>query len=760
MVSLLVHIKPHPTLVLLMNCFSIPCLLYRLRTSAAFTNIDGLREIDNVIREALVVVRAVKFVSFVVVVVRSLVRCRISFRFGSSRAMHLIDSKKLHEGTVEICRGPEDCGLICASRGLWTKAVADVVCRHMGFGEAMETFSNNKFKTSSSLSTFATSSLECSANANSLAECRVGNWRPENECSEDSVAGVACEGLCTSSQFRCGDGHCIPKTWVCNGEKECGDNSDEENCGKTEQPMVEHTTSASIVKRTPESTVSVSAPSTASPLSSSTTLAVAPQVQPVTRAVSRDGVVKLVDGTASYEGSILLCNPKNLSDCGYLCANLTKIAADVVCRQLGLGDSKAVFPANRFNTAANVYGYALNMLKCEAHSQKVQDCSMNNWKQANCPFHKLTGVRCEGECLDSEFRCSDSRCIPSNWICDGSSDCDDGGDELLCDTPTKSSVASSEVTSTAASNPPSQARSIGKISLVGGSVPQEGTVMVCNARNHSDCGLVCDDGWTLETADLVCRQLGYGPAIEATFVNAFSTNVSLSGGFVLADLHCDTAAATTLADCRHTYWRGLLATQCHPFEVAGVRCAGSCSRDHFACTSGKCVPLNWVCDGGDDCGDGSDEPAHLCASPEARARFIQHVGHGSVRPVMDDSSSNALMLGICVGGSLAVIAVLLLVFWRYRSVLDATARRLAVGPSIHFSKMKPERQGCNMTEPLFADPIYRASQEDEAPGGGAIRMERRTKSESSATSDRWDSMQCLFPENRDSDRLDRIAETT
>lgn len=32
--------------------------------------------------------------------------------------------------------------------------------------------------------------------------------------------------------IRCNNGHCIDKNWICNGQNECGDNSDEKNCGQ------------------------------------------------------------------------------------------------------------------------------------------------------------------------------------------------------------------------------------------------------------------------------------------------------------------------------------------------------------------------------------------------------------------------------------------------------------------------------------------------------------------------------------------------
>lgn len=47
-----------------------------------------------------------------------------------------------------------------------------------------------------------------------------------------SSAILAEEKKCTEKQFRCGNGQCIPNTWLCDKDKDCIDGSDELNCGK------------------------------------------------------------------------------------------------------------------------------------------------------------------------------------------------------------------------------------------------------------------------------------------------------------------------------------------------------------------------------------------------------------------------------------------------------------------------------------------------------------------------------------------------
>ncbi|XP_022110413.1 uncharacterized protein LOC110989982 isoform X2 [Acanthaster planci] len=102
-----------------------------------------------------------------------------------------------------------------------------------------------------------------------------------------------------------------------------------------------------------------------------------------------------------------------------------------------------------------------------------------------------------------------------------------------------------------------------RVRLVDGSNQKEGRVEVFSGVAW---GTVCDDGWDLRDATVVCRELGFGRAVRALKGAAFGQNSGLP--IALGNLACS-GDEQTILDCR----QGALGINyCYHSEDAGVQC--------------------------------------------------------------------------------------------------------------------------------------------------------------------------------------------
>ncbi|NXS29685.1 DMBT1 protein, partial [Pomatostomus ruficeps] len=94
----------------------------------------------------------------------------------------------------------------------------------------------------------------------------------------------------------------------------------------------------------------------------------------------------------------------------------------------------------------------------------------------------------------------------------------------------------------------------------------EGRVEISHSGGR---GTVCDDDWDLNDAQVVCRQVGCGPAISATTSASFGPG---SGSIYLDNVNC-AGSELSLFQCSHQGWG---THNCGHGEDAGVVCTGLC----------------------------------------------------------------------------------------------------------------------------------------------------------------------------------------
>ena len=109
-----------------------------------------------------------------------------------------------------------------------------------------------------------------------------------------------------------------------------------------------------------------------------------------------------------------------------------------------------------------------------------------------------------------------------------------------------------------------------EVRLLNGWTEYEGRVEV---YHDGEWGTVCDDRWSLDAADVVCGQLGFGPAIAATG----RANYGQGSGTIWLDEVICLGNESALAQCSHSRWGD---HDCTHDDDAGVLCASSNNNDH------------------------------------------------------------------------------------------------------------------------------------------------------------------------------------